>query len=553
MKRILLPSLALLFFAIYCLMPAPGEGSTSAKKSARTVTFSKDVAPILYKNCVDCHRPNELAPMSFISYKETRPWARSIKEKVLSRQMPPWHADPRHGEFANDRRLSQSEIDTIVAWVDTGAREGSPRELPPAPKFVDGWKIGKPDIVFTMPEEYTVSAAGADEYINFILPTNFKEDMWIQAAEINPGNKRVVHHVVAFIQTPQMIARGGIKPPDPNSIFYKDETLVRVKMNAPAHDDTCGSPTGGIARGSGLESLGFPLCFYAPGKDVDLWPEGTAKSVPAGSNIIIQMHYSKTTGKAEKDRTSVGLKFASKPPEKMMTAFGVLNHYFKIPAGADNHEVKSCYTFSRDVEIYSFLPHMHLRGKDMKYEAVYPDGRRQTLLWVPNYNFSWQTMYRLAKPVVLPKGTKMVVTAHFDNSERNKYNPDPTKAVRFGEPTYDEMMIGYFDYVPKVPLRTAAKLDPKSFDAYTGSYAIGPGAVVTIRRAGERLLFTIMGQPELEAFPESETMFFFKLLDALVTFVKNDRGETTELVLEINGRTVRAKKINKVASGGQNE
>jgi hypothetical protein len=262
------------------------------------------------------------------------------------------------------------------------------------------------------------------------------------------------------------------------------------------------------------------------------------------------MHYSKSTGKVERDRTSVGLKFATRPPEKMMTAFGVLNHYFKIPPGADNHEVKSCYTFSRDVEIYSFLPHMHLRGKDMKYEAIYPDGRRETLLWVPNYNFNWQTMYRLEKPVVLPKGTKIMVTAHFDNSERNKYNPDPKKAVRFGEPTYDEMMIGYFDYVPKVPLRTAAKLDPKSFDAYVGEYVIGPGARVTIRREGERLLLTILGQPELEAFPESETRFFFKLLDALVTFVRDEKGQTTELVLEVNGRTVRARKANKVASSG---
>jgi hypothetical protein len=182
---------------------------------------------------------------------------------------------------------------------------------------------------------------------------------------------------------------------------------------------------------------------------------------------------------------------------------------------------------------------MHVRGKDMKYEAVYPNGRRETVLFVPNYNFNWQTLYKLEKPLALPKGTKMIVTAHFDNSAKNKYNPDPTKSVRFGDPTYDEMMIGYFDYVTSAKVRSAAKIDPSIYDAYAGEYAVGP-ATFTISREGDHLMFTAPGQPKVEAFPESETKFFFKIFDAQVTFLKDDKGGVTGLSFEINGRTIRA-------------
>jgi len=277
--------------------------------------------------------------------------------------MPPWHADPHYGQFSNDRKLSQQDVDTIVAWVDEGAKEGNPKDLPAIPKFPADWKIGKPDVVLSMQEPYTLEAAGSDEYINFTMPTSFKEDAWVQAAEIHPGNRKVVHHVIAFIQTPQMIAQwkssGG--KPSAQSIFYQDGTLVRTKLEAPAFNDGCSAPNSGFARGSGQEGLGFPLCFYTPGKDLDIFPAGTAKQIPAGSNIVLQVHYSKTTGKVEKDQTSVGLFFAKAPPEKVLTAFGAINHYFKIPPGAPNHEVRACYTFSRQVEILDLLPHMHLR------------------------------------------------------------------------------------------------------------------------------------------------------------------------------------------------
>jgi hypothetical protein len=512
---------------------------SASDRATKSVTFSKDVAPILYKNCVSCHRPEEIAPMSLITYKEARPWARSIREKVISREMPPWSADRHYGKFSNDVALSQQEIDTITAWVDQGAKEGNPKDIPAMPNFADGWKIGKPDVVLTMPEEYTIAAEGSDEYINFTIPTTFKEDTWIQAAEIHPGNKKVVHHVVAFIQTPQMKASYGTLKPSPNSIFYQDGTLIRAKMDAPVYDNGCTAPNGGMARGSGQEGLGFPLCFYAPGKDTDIWPANVAKAIPAGSNIVIQMHYSKTTGKVETDRSSVGLILSKQPPERAITSFGVINHYFKIPPGAANHQVVGCYTLSRDVELYTLFPHMHVRGKAMKYEVIYPDGRQETLLDVSRYNFNWQTMYRLAQPVPLPKGTKLIVTAHYDNSERNKYNPDPTKWVRFGDPTYDEMMVGYFEYVTSIPNRGSIRLDDKALDKLAGEYSVGP-AEFKISRAGEKLLFTAPGFPSVEAYPESETKFYFKVIDGQVTFTKNDAGDVTGLVLEVNGRTVRA-------------
>jgi len=449
------------------------SGAASANATA-SITFTRDVASILYKNCAECHRPNDIAPFSVLTYKDVRPWARSIREKVITREMPPWYADPRYGHFKNDARLSKKDIDTIVAWADQGAKEGDPKDLPPVPGYIEGWRIGTPDQVLSMTEEHTIKPDDPDTYVYFVVPTEFKEDRWIQAAEIRPSNKKMVHHVIAHILTPQAIAGSRRKSAEADrqaeneqQIFYKDGGLARVRMDAPVIDDGADAPNGGAAfkrrageEGSDLFSI--LLTSYAPGKGPDIFAPGMAKRIPAGSKIVLQIHYSRFRGahdKPERDRTSVGLVFAKEPPVNRVVTLTIPNHFFKIPAGADDHEVTAAYTFDTDVQLVDYMPHMHLRGKQMKYEVIYPGGKRETLLWVPKFNFNWQTVYLLRDPIIIPKGARMIITAHFDNSSKNKYNPDPSKPVRWGDPTDDEMMIGWVDYV--VPNTAKSNATPK--------------------------------------------------------------------------------------------
>jgi hypothetical protein len=382
----------------------------AANVPGSNVTFTKDVAPILNARCVECHRPGEVAPMVFTSYKDVRPWAKAIKERVILRAMPPWLADPNHGEFLNDRRLSQQEIDTMVAWVNAGAPEGNPKDLPPAPKFEEGWGIGKPDAVIDMGADFDVPAEGTVPYKYFHVPTNFTEDKWVQAAEIRPGHREVVHHVIVFIQEPG-------------------------KERA--------------ARGDG----GTLLVGFAPGEQpVHLQP-GTARLVKAGSILLFQVHYT-PNGKPVKDRSVVGLKFATEPPKYRAMVANALNFNFRIPPGDPNYEVKSSWTAKDDVYITELMPHMHWRGKDFKYTVIQPDRSERVILSVPKYDFNWQLRYLLKEPLLLPKGARIDCVAHFDNSPNNKYNPDPAKEVRWGDQTWEEMMIGWFTYT--VPNPTAA-------------------------------------------------------------------------------------------------
>ncbi|HEY6333794.1 MAG TPA: thiol-disulfide isomerase [Blastocatellia bacterium] len=438
--------------------------SASGPSSNDTVTFAKDVAPILFAKCGDCHRPGEAAPMSLLTYKDARPWARAIREKVVTREMPPWHADPHVGVFSNDRRLSQAEVDTIAKWVDTGAKEGDPKDLPPTPHFVEGWAIGKPDLVLTMPEEFTLAASGPDEYQYFEVPTNFTEDKYVQMAEARPGNRKIVHHIIAFIQPPPKDgkpARSYTKEEieklraqmEKSSIFYREGFLMRMKPDTPVYDDGCALPSGGSSerrdgggRGDGGGQLGMFLAGFAPGMNPAILEPGTAVKIPAGSKIILQIHYSKVAGEVQKDRSSVGLVFAKEPPDKLSITWPVSNNFFLVPPGAEHHKVTACWTTQKDIHILTLMPHMHLRGAGMEIQAVYPDGHTEMLLNVPNYSFSWQTVYYEKNPIAIPKGTTLRVTGYFDNSTRNKFNPDPTKPVRFGEPTYDDMMIGWINY-----------------------------------------------------------------------------------------------------------
>jgi mono/diheme cytochrome c family protein len=446
------------------------QRSSAPGTPASQITFNKDVAPIFFKHCAECHRPGEGAPFSALTYKDARPWAKSIREKVARKTMPPWHADPHYGEWANDRRLTQAEIDTIIGWVDGGAKEGSTNDLPPKPKFTSGWTIGQPDVIISMPETYTLEANGPDEYQYFEVDPGFKEDVYVQSAEARPDNRKIVHHIIAFIRPPDKNGK-----PRPNlskeemeklrakmekeSPRYRERFLVRTKMDAPVVDDGCAAPNGGrFERGEGGQSMedGQLLAGFAPGMNQPAWEPGTVKRVPAGSKIVFQMHYSKVAGSVQRDRSSIGLILAKTRPEKLVRTFGVSNNMFLIPPGAANHWVTACWITKEDIHVINLMPHLHLRGKAVEYKAFYPDGKTEVLLNVPEYDFSWQTVYYFKLPKAIPKGAKIMVTGYFDNSTKNKYNPDPAKAVRYGEPTYDEMMIGWMDYtVDNEPIERA--------------------------------------------------------------------------------------------------
>jgi hypothetical protein len=369
--------------------------------SAEAVNYAKDVAPILQNNCQECHRPGEAVPMSLMSFEEVRPWARAIREAVETKTMPPWHADPSVGHWENERRLSEAEVETILAWVDQGARMGDPADLPPPVEYTEGWKIGEPDMIFEFPEEIKLGADLVDEYKYVMIPTGLTEDRWVQAAESRPGNPEVVHHIIAFVQEPGASRRGGLS--------------------------------------SGLGG-------YAPGLQPAVLPDGEAMFLPAGSTLVLQMHYNKEAGIEATDRSRVGVKFARTPVIKRLHMDAAGDRTFVIPPGDPNYEVVGTEVVEQDIVLQSVTPHMHLRGKSMRVWAELPDGTRRDLLWVPRYDFNWQTGYRFAEPMPLPAGSKIVAQAHFDNSTNNPFNPDPTAEVRWGLPTYAEMMFAFYSY-----------------------------------------------------------------------------------------------------------
>ena len=412
---------------------------------AGEVTFTRDVAPILYAHCTGCHHPNDIAPMSLLSYRETRPWAQAIKQAVVTRKMPPWQADTKPGEYVNDPRLSAGDIATIRDWVDSGARDGNPQDLPRIPVYDESWKIGKPDVVFPIPSDYVVKPGSIDQYVYLRTPTNFTEDRWVTAVELRPGNRRVVHHAHVYVYVPkkqdETAKVDGLQP------FIKRDGLNHINPAMPVVDDGCTSPDGGNVPGKVAQENNI-LGSYLPGKGPDLFPRGYARKIPKGAVLEFQVHYnSNGISKEELDRTSVGLVLSKEPPKQPLRRVDVSNYLFKIPAGDSDHRVTACYVFPKDVELMSYTAHMHLRGKDMTFEAIHPDGRRETLLKVPNYDFNWQTEYKLASPVPIERGTKIAITAHFDNSPNNHYNPDPTKIIRWGEPSNEEMMDGWLEFI----------------------------------------------------------------------------------------------------------
>jgi hypothetical protein len=376
--------------------------------AAQTPTFYRDVLPILQTHCQTCHRRGEIAPMAFDSYAHTRPFAAAIKEETALRKMPPWFADPCCGHFSNDRSLNPQEIATLAAWADAKAPAGDPASAPPPITYAEGWNIAKPDLVLTMPKPKMIPASGDVAYQYIIIPTHFTEDKWVRMSEIRPSNRAVVHHAVAYVRPPDSKWLRGNDP--------RDETFTIADI----------------------------LLVYAPGSLPDQWPEGYAKLIPAGSDIVLQMHYT-TNGKPTEDQTSIGLVFSSVKPEKRVITVQLTNDTFSIPAGEDDYRVEVHGSIPNDAVLLSFFPHMHLRGKTFEYNIVQPHGRIRTLLRIPHYNFYWQLSYRLATPIPLKAGTILQAVATFDNSKNNPHNPDPTATVEWGEQTWAEMMVGFFD------------------------------------------------------------------------------------------------------------
>jgi peroxiredoxin/mono/diheme cytochrome c family protein len=369
------------------------------------VTYTKHIAAVFNQNCVYCHRPGQIAPFSLTSYEDAAGWAEMIREVVGEQRMPPWHADPKIGHFRNDARLSDSDKELINKWVEAGAPEGDPKDLPPAPQFAEGWKIPTPDAVVYMADEaWEVPAEGTVEYQRFVVDPGWTEDKWVKAMECVPGNPGVVHHIIVYLVPP------GVTP---------SGQAGRLRTNW--------------------------LGAFAPGLRPQTLEEGLARYVQKGTKLLFEMHYT-PNGTAQKDRSYVGFKFADpKTVKKEVAVQNAGNFTFKIPANDANYEVESEFVFRQKALLLSISPHMHVRGKDFRYDLVFPDGKRETILWVPRYDFGWQTTYQLTEPRVLPKGTKMHCVAHFDNSADNKANPDPSKEVSWGEQTWEEMMFGWFE------------------------------------------------------------------------------------------------------------
>jgi hypothetical protein len=394
----------------------------AAPNTGTPVTFNKDVLPILQKNCQACHRPGEIAPMSFLSYNEARPWAKAMKVAVATKKMPPWFADPQYGHFANDRTLSAADTNTLAAWADNGAPEGDAKDKPAAVAFPEGWNI-KPDMIIEMPKDFHVAATGTINYQNILVKANFTEDTWVLAAEMRAGNPKVVHHMRAIVRPP-------------------GSTWMANAVPGESYEE--GSQEMGGAK-AGTDLLGK----YNPGLGAQSFDvDGSAKFVPKGSDIVFNIHYT-SIGTAATDRSKVGLVFAKNPPQKRywMSPGTPAAFNLSIPPGDPNAEVVSEVTVGVDSATLVYIqPHLHLRGKDYEVRVIYPTGEKETV-FKGKWNFDWQLGYQLAKPLALPKGTRIFTIAHYDNSATNPYNPDPLKRVLWGDQNWDEMQSGFIGLV----------------------------------------------------------------------------------------------------------
>ena len=418
-----------------------------AVAAAETPTFTADVAPILFESCVVCHREGEVAPMALTSYRAVRPWARAIKDKVVSREMPPWHADPAGSlVFKNDRRLSQAQVDTIAAWADGGAPRGNPADLPALPPIPAGWQIrdlGEPDAVIRMPVAEQIPASGELPMTNYYIPVPWDEPHYARALESKPGNREVTHHTVAYI-------RSGLPPGtrlNEKGLAVRDPS-IEVDENASFE----------------FAQRSVKLTGYAPGKGYKRYPEGAGRVLPPDWYFVLNQHY-QPTGRPETDRSELGLWFHDEPVDtdvheivasdgiaivggvEVVTGAGQRRPVIpNIPPFMDDWKIVTMKLFAEDTTVFSLSPHAHLRGKRFTYTLVHPDGREQILLTVPSYDFNWQTFYELAEPMVFPAGSKLVTVGYYDNSVRNRYNPSPDREVYWAEQSWDEMFNPFFEF-----------------------------------------------------------------------------------------------------------
>lgn len=390
-------------------------------------TFYADVLPVLQNHCQACHRPGEIAPMPLLTYKQVRPYAAAIREVLITHKMPPWGAESSTLKFANDPSLSERERQTILDWVAAKAPEGNPADAPPPKQFVEGWKIGKPDLVFEMPTAFPIPASGTVAYTYVVIPLHFKEDRWVQAAEVRASAPGVVHHIIAYIRAPGSPWLADAKPGVP---YTPDKPF-----------DQLNQPKG----------WGSFLASYVPGGTPLQLASNQGKKIKAGSDLVFEIHYT-PNGKATADQSKLGIRFNKVRPAERVVTIAAANGEFVIPPGNPDYPVDSEQDFYGDAKIVGFFPHMHLRGKSMRYELVSPDGTRTTLVDVPRYDFHWQQGYKPTQPILVHSGSKIEVLARYDNSPNNRYNPDPTKEVRWGDQSYEEMMIGFMEMA--VPVGT---------------------------------------------------------------------------------------------------
>jgi hypothetical protein len=397
--------------------------------AADTPTFSRDVLPILQKNCQSCHRPGEIGPMPLVTFAQARPYARAIKRATESKQMPPWFADSSVQHYSNDMSLSSADIATLGAWADGGAPEGNPADAPLPRQFAEGWNIvgpGRtPDMIIQMPETYQVPATGTIEYTYIILPTSFTRDTWVTAAEIRPGNRALMHHAVVYMRTP-------------GSKWLREYPTGVPFVPAPRPGrETRSSDGDRTSEGTAADEW---LVGYVPGAPPYTLPDDTAFLVQAGSDFVLQLHYT-SNGTAASDLTRIGLNLAPTPPKRRAFIALVNDTSFTIPPGDPAYSAQARATLAVDAEVLSAGPHMHVRGKAMDLQAIYPDGRSETLFNVPRYDFNWQQLYQLGTGKTAPRGTRLVVTGVWDNSAANRHNPDPTAEVKWGDQSWEEMLL----------------------------------------------------------------------------------------------------------------